>query len=217
MSSAKQKLRLAGAFAALATLALAISCRGFFVNPTLSTITVDPPTPSVETQATLQMTASATYSDGSGGTLSGSTTCTGNTVCWSSSDTTVATITAGGLLTGLTEGTATITAASGAISGSTSATIVLGNVTELTISPSTWTMDEGALEDFTATATLSDGSQVDVSATANWTAANASLVTVENGEDPMELTAGTTAGTTTISATYSTFTATATVTVTGVP
>jgi hypothetical protein len=78
-------------------------------------------------------------------------------------------------------------------------------------------MDEGALEDFTATATLSDGSQVDVSATANWTAANASLVTVENGEDPMELTAGTTAGTTTISATYSTFTATATVTVTGVP
>ena len=40
MSSTKNKLRLAGAFAFLATLALTISCTGFFVNPTVSSITI---------------------------------------------------------------------------------------------------------------------------------------------------------------------------------
>ena len=34
MFSGKQKLRVIGAFAALATLALNVSCTGFFVNPT---------------------------------------------------------------------------------------------------------------------------------------------------------------------------------------
>ena len=38
MSSKQQRIRLVGAFAALATLALAVSCKGFFVNPTLTSI-----------------------------------------------------------------------------------------------------------------------------------------------------------------------------------
>ncbi len=46
--SSKQILRLIGAFAALAALALAISCRGFFVNPTLTSIVIAPSAPQVE-------------------------------------------------------------------------------------------------------------------------------------------------------------------------
>ncbi len=42
MPSLKSKLRLICAFAALATLALAVSCRGFFVKPTLSSLVVTP-------------------------------------------------------------------------------------------------------------------------------------------------------------------------------
>ena len=42
MSSTKNKLRLGGAFAALTALALAVSCTGFFQNPTVSSITIDP-------------------------------------------------------------------------------------------------------------------------------------------------------------------------------
>src|SRR5271168_4037476 len=38
LSSTRYKLRLAGAFAALVTLALAVSCKGFFVNPTVTSI-----------------------------------------------------------------------------------------------------------------------------------------------------------------------------------
>ena len=110
MSSTKNKLRLAGAFAFLATLALTISCTGFFVNPTVSAITIDPPNPTVSQGLTTQLTAAGTDSNGNAITLTGGTSCSGTTVCWSSATPTVASITAGGLLTGVSAGTSTITA-----------------------------------------------------------------------------------------------------------
>jgi hypothetical protein len=184
MSSTKRKFRLAGAFAALATLALAVSCRGFFQNPVLTTLTVDPPTPSVTQGATQQMTASATYQDGSTSTLTGGTSCSGNTVCWSSSDTTVITISTGGIVTGIGQGTATITAASGAITGSTQATVILSNITNFQVcegvfgattgcssgsTPFTWSVPAtGQTETFIAQGT-SNGQTVDLTASSTWT------------------------------------------------
>jgi|ERR1700683_1293462 hypothetical protein len=163
MASTKHKLRLAGAFAALATLALAVSCTGFFVNPTVSTITVDPPTPSVAVGTTLQLTAAATYSDGSTGTLSGGTGCTGNTVCWTSSDTTVATISTGGLMTGVATGTTTITAANTSITGTTTGTVV-ETVSSMTITPSSDSIVDnggsaGGFVDYTIEGVTPGGSQ----------------------------------------------------------
>jgi Bacterial Ig-like domain (group 2) len=163
MPSTKQKLRLAGGFAALAALALAASCTGFFQNPTVSTITVDPPNPTVgfgQGATNQQMTAVATYSDGSTGNLSGGTSCTGSTVCWSSSDPTVATITTGGVLAGVSAGTATITAASGAVTGTTTATVA-ETVSSMTITPSTAAVpDDGVTAaTFTITGTTSSGTQ----------------------------------------------------------
>ena len=137
MSSTKHKLRLIGAFAALAIFAISIGCTGFFQNPTVSTITIDPPNPAVgfgPGSSPLQLTAAATNSDGSSATLKGGTSCTGSTVCWSSSDPTVATISVGGLLTGVAVGTSTITAASGSVTGTTTATVA-ENVSSMTISP----------------------------------------------------------------------------------
>jgi hypothetical protein len=163
MSSTKNKLRLAGAFATLAALALAVSCTGFFQNPTVSSITIDPPNPTVAfgaNAATQQMTAAATYSDGSTGTLTAGTSCTGNTVCWSSSDPTVASITTGGLLTGLSAGTSTITAASGSITATTTATAA-EVVTSWTISPTTGGITANGTDtaNFTITGTTQSGSQ----------------------------------------------------------
>ena len=59
MSSTKHKLRVACTFAALITLALAASCTGFFVNPTISSLAVGPASPTIETGSTantVQMT-----------------------------------------------------------------------------------------------------------------------------------------------------------------
>ena len=82
MPGFKQKLRLLAAFAALLTLALAASCRGFFVNPTLQSIAVSPTTGSVAPGGTIQMTATGTFDDGSTSNVTSKST-------WQSSDTTV--------------------------------------------------------------------------------------------------------------------------------
>jgi hypothetical protein len=234
MSSTKQKLRLAGALAALATLALAVSCTGFFVNPTVSTITIDPPTPSVSMASNLQLIAAATYSDGSTGTLTGGTSCSGSTVCWSSSDTTIASITTGGLVTGVSQGTATITAASGAITATTTATVVLSNVSSFEVcegsfgattscsngsTPLTWNAnaDELVSQDFIAQGS-SNGQEFDLTTSAIWTVMNSPTdITCDNSSSPAVCTVdqGTTQGNYTVTITYGTnLTATITIVVT---
>src|SRR5271169_581151 len=108
MSSANHKVRLAGALAALTMLALAVSCTGFFVNPTLTSISVGPVTPTIETGTTgntVQMTAFGTNNDGS--------TNTHPSVAWSitpNNPDSVATISNSGLVTSVAIGTATVTA-----------------------------------------------------------------------------------------------------------
>jgi hypothetical protein len=203
MSSRKTTLRIAGAFGLLATLALGISCRGFFQNPTITSITIEPSAPSVSQGETEQLNAAGTDSEGNSYTLTGGTTCSGTTVCWSSSDTSIATITSGGLLKGLTVGSATITASSGTASATASATVTLGNVTAITVSPTSVSLPESstATTCFTAEATLSSGPEQDVTATATWVSSNTN-VTVENGVDPMCVQSGTSTGTATVYAQY---------------
>ncbi len=159
MSSLKQKLQLIGAFAALATLALAVSCRGFFTNPTLSSLTVNPATPNVEVGASTPLTAYGVYSDGSGGYVT-------SNVSWSSSDTSVATVTGGGnaTMTGVGIGTTTITASSQSVSGTTTATVFIA-ITALTITPTSTSIENGVTVAFTVNADTSSG-QMNVSASA---------------------------------------------------
>ncbi|HXO34210.1 MAG TPA: Ig-like domain-containing protein [Candidatus Acidoferrales bacterium] len=206
MSSTKNKLRLAGAFAFLATLALTISCTGFFVNPTVSAITIDPPNPTVSQGLTTQLTAAGTDSNGNAITLTGGTSCSGTTVCWSSATPTVASITTGGLLTGISAGTSTITASSGTASATATATVTLGNVTNIVVGPVTsFSLAENSIatgsDCLTATATAG-GTTVDVTASVTWVAGNSSIITVQNGVTPMCVTSLTTPGPSTIVAQY---------------
>jgi hypothetical protein len=163
MSSTKHTLRLAGAFAALATLALAVSCTGFFVNPTLTAVSVGPTGLDLNISQTFQMVATGTYSDGTQRTLTSG-------VVWSS-DTpdTVSVGQTSGMVDGLQIGSANITASSGgcsSCSGSTSVTVVLNDVTSITVSPSSQSVSiSGSAVCFTATA---DPGSVDITANAIW-------------------------------------------------
>src|SRR5579859_5382566 len=122
--SMKQTPRVVAAVAMLTILALAASCRGFFVKPTLSSIAVGPASPSIQTGSTnntVQMFAVGTFNDGS----------TGNpAVTWSiSPSNTVATISPGGLVTSVATGTATVTATATqnpSITGTQSLTVIVG-------------------------------------------------------------------------------------------
>lgn len=217
MSSTKQKLRLAGAFAALATFAFTLGCRGFFVNPTLTTVTVGPTGFNLPVGSTQQMTATGTYNDGSTKTLTSG-------VVWTSSDGTVAAVSSSGIVTGVAAGTATITAQSGTITGTATITVALTNVTGLTISPTSGSVrTNGGTVTFRALATISGSSTpVDVSAQANWSITNETTdYTLTQGVSPETVTTTPTVPPNqidTLTATYTSgttqFTATATVTVT---
>jgi uncharacterized protein YjdB len=82
----------------------------------LTSITVTPANPTISVGKTQQFTATANYSNNTSSNITGSAT-------WSSSDTTIATVTSGGLATGVAPGNTTITASSGTISGTTTLTV----------------------------------------------------------------------------------------------
>lgn len=209
MSSLKHKLRLAGAFGILGIIVITVSCTGFFVNPTVSTISIDPPNPTVSIGLTTHLTAAGTDSNGNPLTLTGGTTCTGTTVCWSSATPTVATISTGGTLTGVSAGTSTITAASGTATATTTATVTLSNVTSIVLGPSgitSFSLPESSTatggDCLTALATAGGQSGIDVTASVTWQTGTANIVTVANGSDPMCVQSSTTPGSTTIFAQY---------------
>ena len=84
---------------------------------TLTSIAVTPASPSIAQGGTQQFTATGTYSDSSLQNLT-------SQVTWTSSTTSVATITAAGLATGITAGTSTVSAALGELGDSTTLTVL---------------------------------------------------------------------------------------------
>jgi uncharacterized protein YjdB len=103
-----------GALMASNTIALTVSATA----PTLTNIAVSPTTASLAVGATQQLAAQGTYSDSSTATLT-----TG--VTWASSDPTIASVSATGLVTAVKAGSATVSATSGAVTSSTPATITV--------------------------------------------------------------------------------------------
>lgn len=87
------------------------------VAATLQSITVAPNNTGIQIGATVQMAATGNYSDGSTRNLTGSVT-------WGLTAPGIVTISAGGLVTGVTTGTATVTATSGAIQGTATVNVL---------------------------------------------------------------------------------------------
>jgi hypothetical protein len=174
MSSTKRKLQLLAAFTALLTLALAVGCRGFFQNPQLTTVTVGPPTPTINQGSTLQMTATGTYNDGSTKTLTSG-------VFWSSSTSTIASVSSSGVVTGAAVGTATITASSGTISGSTSVTIALANLVSIAVTPTSFSITQGQTEQYKAIGTVQGGGTTDITTSVTWNSTNSSAGSIASG------------------------------------
>jgi len=201
MVSTKRKVQLLGMLCALLLLAGAVGCKGFFVNPTLSTITVGPATPTLTIGTTQQMSATATYDDGTTQSLTSG-------VYWATSDDTVASITTAGNVTAVGVGSATITAEAGTVSGSTTVTVTVANLQSINILPTNPTTTVGKSVTFTATGIIAGGGTVDLTNSATWTSSNTSVATMAAN---VATTTGT--GTTTITATSGSIQGTTTLTV----
>lgn len=177
MSSTKSKLRLVCAFAALATLALAVGCRGFFVKPTLTAVAVGPVSPTIYVGGvddTVQMFAVGTFNDTSNASTSVTWGVTGTATNGQSN---IATITAGGLVTATNAGSGTVTATSNilpTISGTQPIIVSVACTSAPIVTPSTASLTElSPSQEFTATC---NGGQ-DISTVATWFSSNTALAT----------------------------------------
>jgi uncharacterized protein YjdB len=135
----------------------------------VSTVIVSPGQVSINAGQKIQL--SATPTDGQGTAL------TGRPVTFSSSNVQVATVSSGGLVTGVTPGSATITATSEGKSGTASVTVAPEPVASVSISPSSTSVIAGSQVQLTATAFSATG-QVLTGRTATWTSGAPGLASV---------------------------------------
>src|SRR5207247_10179 len=172
----------------------------------VASVTVSPASASVPIGQAVQLTA--TPKDASGNPL------TGRTVTWASSNTSVGTVNASGLVTGVVAGSTTITATSEGQSGTSVVTVTLVPVpvASVTVSPATAAVFVGQTTQLTATPKDANGNTL-TGRTITWASSPSSIAGV-NGSG---LAAGVAVGSATITATSEGKSGTSTITVTTPP
>jgi trimeric autotransporter adhesin len=162
--------------------------------PILTNIVVTPATATIAINGTEQYTATGYYSNGA--------VFPNLSVTWSVGNSTVASITSGGLATGLAIGTSTVTATASGIT-SPAVTLTVNQLQSIAITPLNQTIAIGGTEQYTATGTfLGTGgttSTSDVTSQVTWNAGSASVATFSTTTPG--LATGVAGGTTTVNAT----------------
>jgi hypothetical protein len=174
-------------------------------DSTLTSITVTPANSkmTVGRNSPQQYTATGNYSDGTAKDLTAS-------AAWSSSDHYVAAVSAAGVVSANSAGTATISAKTGTVSGSTNLSVRA--LKSITVTPSgpTLAVASGS-QQLAATGVFSDSTNEDLTTTATWTSSNAAAATV-NSQGMVS--AGGQSGFSRIDATYLSLTGTTAISVT---
>ncbi|MBI2392217.1 MAG: Ig-like domain-containing protein [Deltaproteobacteria bacterium] len=171
---------------------------------TLAALEVSPLFPSIGVGSAVAMRATALYTDGSKADVTGVST-------WVSSDPSIADVALTGPIAtvrGVAPGTANIQAFFGGMIAATPVTVSAGKITSVVVTPSTATIAIGTSATLKATASYSDGSSVDVTASAFWKSSNEGVASVGGGGVK-----GAAAGTATITASFGGLSGAATVTV----
>ena len=144
------------------------------IDPILQSIAVTPANPSISTGATLQFTATGSYSDGTLKDITGSVT-------WSSSDTSKATISTTGMATGVAAGTSSVMATLG-ITGTKMLTITpitpTSTLQSIAVTPANPSILTGATLQFTATGSYSDGTMKNITSSVTWSSSDTSKATI---------------------------------------
>ena len=172
----------------------------------LSSLAVSPSQPSVPKGLSRAFTATGTYTDGSTQDLT-------TAVSWTSSDTSIATISnasgSQGLAQGAAIGSAQITAATGSQSASTTLTVTAAVVNGLSVTPPSASIAKGTTQQYTATASFSDNSTQDVTTATTWSSSDTTIATISNAAGSQGLASGAGVGSATIGGSYSGYSASA--------
>ena len=140
---------------------------------TLVSVTVTPENPTIVAGTEQEFNAVGAFSDDSQRDVT-------DQVTWSSGNTTVAGITSGGVATGLQPGVTTIAAELNGISGQTLLTVTAAEIVSIEVMPQDASVPAGLTVQYSATATLSDGSTQDITTDADWTSDNTQVADVSN-------------------------------------
>lgn len=175
-------------------------------SATVAQVQVAPVAPSIAKGTTQQFAATAVYTDGTNKDVT-------TTAVWTSSAEAVATVSKG-LAKGLAVGESSIAASFGGQSDSTTLKVSAATVTGISVSPANVSIAKGLHQQFTATASFTDGSQQDVTAATTWTSATESVAKVSNADKSRGDAEAVAVGSTTIGASYKDKVATASLKVT---
>jgi uncharacterized protein YjdB len=148
------------------------------------------------------------------GTMTDGTAATNLNLTWTSSDSAVATI-SNAVVTTHKPGTATITVASGNVSASAIVTVLPAAITAIAVTPANSAIMVGLQQQFTATATYTDSTTRDVTATANWSSSAPAFAALDTSV--AGLVHAVASGTSTITATLDSLSGSTTVTVNAEP
>ena len=178
---------------------------------TLKSILVAPQSASLANGTTVQLSATAVYSDLT-------TVDVTQMVTWKSASAAIATISStgstSGLLTGVSPGPVEITASLAGVDGKTTVIVTNATLRQLAVTPTAPTLAKGTTVQLVATGTFSDNTTQDVTSLATWTTAGAAVATVSNQSGSRGLATGVSKGLVAIQAALSGQTGSANLTVT---
>jgi trimeric autotransporter adhesin len=143
----------------------------------LKSVTVTPVNPSLPAGVSLQLTATGTFTDGTTQDFT-------NTAYWVSPLPEVATVSATGLVKGVTAGLSTFIDAEvildgAVVSGSTDVSVTDAVVESITITPANPSIAKGTSEQLTAIGNLSDGTTEDLTKFVDWSVSPSSLAAID--------------------------------------
>lgn len=162
-------------------------------------IAITPAAPHIASGTTIQLTATATLSDGT--TQDVTTMAT-----WSSQSAQVAAVVSGGgrsgLLTGLTPGKAVIRATAAELTGSVVLGVTDATLVSLAVSPVNPTLASGSKQQLIAIGTFSDSSTQDLSGAVSWSSSDGSVAMVTDAPASRGLCSALTRGVATLTAAF---------------
>ena len=141
-------------------------------SPTLTSIAITAPSGSIAKGTSEQFTATGTYRDNSTANITSQAT-------WSSSNSSVATITATGLAAAVATGSTNISASLGNVNSNVvPLTVTSATLSSIAITAPNGSIAKGTSEQFTATGTFSDNSTANITSQVTWSSSNSSVATI---------------------------------------
>ena len=177
----------------------------------LVSIQVTPTNPGLAKGTTRQFTATGIYSDHSTQDLT-------KQVTWSTSNTSVASVSnaagSNGLATALAVGTAEVGATLGYVSGTTTLDVTAATLVAIEVNPADTSIAKGTTRQFAATGIYTDASTQDLTKQVTWNSSNIAVASISNAAGSNGLASALGVGPATISATLGTVSGTTTLGVT---